>query len=310
MTIQNTSIPDSWESRIEQFAKIVGLSVEMVEAAMAEKPFELTPDTPYVMEMLSDESVTPFGDLRKMFCDDRGVSLPKLRLGVKYLRGSKEKRDEATTNVDPDMMDLQVKYGIRTRFEDLGAEELIPHYVPTKQNRITKALKDKFGDKPVIAFKPDSKDVAVEETVNYIVDINDGLPEETAIEVNGELVKLYPIGKVPNQTVDEDPLFSGQPLKRNRSVVNRVSWEGINTAERQFARILVNMGEINANDRIHVRQLLVDLKQGMSQLKTLYPDAYLKFKELKNKDELPKLHLSLDEMNSKVNNPFSINKRY
>ena len=309
MTTENKSVPDSWENRIEQFAKIVGLSTEEVEKALAEKPFELTKDTPYVLEMFSDDSITPFGDFRKIFCDDiRVVSLPKLRLGIKYLRGSKEKRDEATTQVDPDLMSLQTKYGIKTRFADLGPEELIPYYKPTKQNRISKALKDMFNDRKVIAFKPDSKKVAVEETINYITDVNDGLPEEDAIEVDGELVRLYAIGQVPNKVIEEDPLFEGQPLKRGRSVVNRVNWSTISKEKRQFVRILVNEDEINPNDRMHVRQLVQDLTRTMDSIKGLYPESYMLFKELQKQDDLPKLQLSLDEVNGKTNNPFAIGR--
>ena len=130
MTTQNTSVPDSWESRIEQFSKIVGLSVEELEQALAEKPFGLTKDSSFVLEMLSDEEVTPFGDFRKMFCDDESVSLPKLRLGVKYLRGTKAQRETATSTVDPDVMGLYTKYGVKTRMEDIPIEELIATYDP------------------------------------------------------------------------------------------------------------------------------------------------------------------------------------
>jgi len=311
MTTPTVTVPDSWGSRIDQFAKIIGLSVEEVNTAFAEKPFELTKNTPYVMEMLSDESITPFGDLRKMFNDDRDVSLPKLRLGLKYLRGTKDQRTTATNEVDPDLYDLQTKYGIRTRFEDLGPEELIPSYNPQKQNRISNALKKIFADKKVIAFKPDSKQVAVDETINYIVDINDGLPEEDTIEVDGELVRLYAIGKVPHEVVEEDPLFEGQPLKRGRSIVNRVNWNDIHKPERQFIRVLVNENAINPNDRLQIRAVLADLQdKGTTALKVVFPEAFMKFKELQKKDELPKLQLDLDAVNGKANNPFGINRSY
>lgn len=309
MNDKNNNVPDSWEQRIDQFAKIVGLTVETVNEAFAEKPFELTVDTPYVLEMLSDESVTPFGDLRKMFCDDRDVSLPKLRLGVKYLRGTKAQRTEATSKVDPYLYDLQSKYGFENKFEDLGAEELLPYYRADKNNKISKALKDMFGNKPVIAFKPDSKEIALEETLNYIVDLADGLPEEKAIEVDGELVRLHPIGAVPNKMLEEDPLFRGRPLKRGRSTANRVNWSEIPQEQRQFARVLLNQGGINAQNRIEVRQLIDDLKEGMDTIKGYYPEAYMAFKEASSSDNLPKLVLSLDTA-SKSNDPFGINRQY
>lgn len=308
MSNETTSVPDSWESRIEQFAKIVGLSIEEVETAFAAKPFELKKDTPYVMEMFSDETIIPFGDLRNMFCEKRDVSMPKLRLGLKYLRGPKEKREVATTTIDPDMMDLQTKYGIKTRFDDLGAEELIPNYNPTKQNRITKALQKMFNDKPVIAFKPDSKTIAVEETVNYISDLNDGLPEEDAIEVDGELVRLYAIGKIPHETIEEDPLFAGHPLKRGRSILNRFDWSDFNKSERQFVRLLVDEGAIDPEDRMQIRAIMSDIRsEGTKSLKGVFPEVYMLFKELMKTEELPKLQMSLEEATTtRTNNPFGI----
>jgi hypothetical protein len=307
--IEQNTIPDSWEARIEQFSKIIGMTVDTVETALSDKNFELTKDTPYVLEMLSDETITPFGDFRKIFCDDRGISLPKLRLGIKYIRGSKELRAAATSTVDPDLMNIKTKYGIDISIEDLSVEELIPNYDPSKTNAITKALQKQFGDKKVIAFIPDTKKIAIEETINYIVDINDGLPEEEAIEVNGELVRLYEIGKVPNEMINEDPLYVGVPLKRGRSVVNRIDWNGIEQSKRQFARILLDKGEIDPADRMHVRQLIIDLNERFSEFRKLYPEAYMVYKELERKNELPKLQLSLDSCGKK-NNPFSVNRRY
>ena len=297
---------DSWSERIESFSKIIGLDINQVEYALSEKPFELTENTAYVLEMLSDEDVTPFGDLRKIFCDSGKVSLPQLRLGVKYLRGPKEKRKEATSNVDPDLMDLKSKYGIKTDINDLGPEELIPYYNPLKTNKISVILQNMFGEKPVIAFNPQDGNVALDETLDYISDLSNGYPEESSIEVNGELVKLYPIGVMPNNKVDEDPLFPNNPLKRDRSIVNRVNWKDIPVELRQFARIAVENGEVNAKDRGDVRQLIQDLKEGLNGLSQYYPKTYLEFNERKENDELPKLKVKLGSFPKKSNDPFSI----
>jgi len=309
----NDQINDSWETRIDLFSKITGLTVNKVEELLNKKPFEINKDTPFALEMLSDEEVIPFGDMRKIFSDDAGISLPKLRLGLKYLRGSKEKRQEATTNVDPNLVDLQTKYGIKTRFEDLGPEELIPYYDPSKNNRISDTLKKKFGTNKVIAFKPDTSEVAKEETINYMCDLQNGLPEEDAIYVDGELVKLYAIGNLPNQIIDEDPMFPESPLKRNRSIINRINWEGIGLEVRQFVRLLVNDNEIDPTNKIGISMLVPKIKEGLKDLKEIYPETFMKFKDLKSKNELPKLIISMDELKpikSKQNNPFSINKTY
>ena len=258
MKIDNQSNPnnDTWESRIERTAKVMGLDPQKVEEILNNPSFKITKES-YGLEMLSDESVTPFGDLRKLFCEDNGVSVPQLRMAIKYLRGE-QKTKTTTETIDPDMLDLQRKYGINIKFklDDLGAEELMPLYNPNKDNAIYRTLVKKYGNKKVVAFKPDSNVVAVEETINYIVDLNDGYPEEESIEVDGELVRLYPVGVLPNQEVEEDPLFPGCPLKRGRSLNNRVNWTGVNIESRQFFRLLLNSKEIDPNDRVRISQLI------------------------------------------------------
>jgi len=298
---------DTWESRIEKAAKVMGLDPKKVEDILNDPSFKITKD-PCGLEMLSDESVTPFGDLRKLFCEDNNVAVPQLRMAIKYLRG--EQKSKTTETVDPDILDLQRRYGINIKFklDDLGETELIPLYNPTKKNAIYNTLIKRFNDKKVIAFKPDSNIVAVEETINYITDLNDGYPEEDSIEVDGELVRLYPVGVLPDQTVEEDPLFPGSPLKRGRSLNNRINWSSVNHETRQLFRILLNEKEIDPNDRVRISELV---KQHVSSLKELFQDAYLVFKELKKKDELPKLVMPIDEATtSKLNNPFGVNRRY
>lgn len=309
--MSETNTIDTWENRIEQSAKYLGLPKEKVEQILATPGFEITKDQ-NGLEMLSDENVTPFGDLRKLFCEDNGVAVPKLRMAIKFLRGPSQERKSATETVDPDILELQRRYGVSIKFklDDLGAEELIPLYNPNKNNRIAEALKKRYGTKAIIAFKPDSDVVAVDETINYIVDLEQGYDEEESIDVDGELVRLYPIGVVPNKMVDEDPLFAGQPLKRNRSTVNRLNWIGVSKEVRQFFRILIDRGEIKADDRLNLGNLMV---KRLEDLKNIFPEAYMQYKERMKKDELPKLQISLQEAttaSTRKNNPFGVNRSY
>jgi hypothetical protein len=313
-TSQNPNV-DTWESRIEKAAKVMGLDPQKVEEILNNPSFKITKE-PCGLEMLSDESVTPFGDLRKLFCEDNTVAVPQLRMAIKYLRGDqKTKPTDTTITVDPDILDLQKKYGINIKFklDDLGAEELIPLYNPIKKNAIYNSLVKKLGDKKVIAFKPDSNNVAIEETINYIVDLNDGYPEEESIEVDGEPVRLYSLGVLPDQEVEEDPLFPGSPLKRGRSLNNRVNWADVKLEDRQFLRVLLEAKGIDPNDRIRVTETIREVSTGhLVNLGAMFPEAYLEFKELKKKGELPKLTMSInDAATKKINNPFGVgNRRY
>jgi hypothetical protein len=308
------NIQDTWENRIEQASKIMGITPEKLESILNSKGFEITKE-PSGIEMLSDEQITPFGDLRKLFCEDNGIAVPKLRMAITYLRGNvKDSTKKYVDMIDPDLVELQQRFGIKFRLDDLGVEDLIPLYKPNKNNRITEALRKKFGSDPIIAFKPDSSEVAVEETINYLADLEQGFDKEETVDVDGELVRLYPLGVIPNQQVDEDPLFVGVPLKRDRSTINRVNWDGINLETRQFFRLLMAKKDIDPNNRIALSQILGKTFQ---ELKDIFPETYLFLKECKANGSLPTLKMSLTDANastkyttSKTNNPFGINRKY
>jgi hypothetical protein len=300
------TLTDSWENRINAAATFLGVPTKEVLQALKELGVE---EEPAGMEMLSDESITPFGDLMKVFGDARNVPIAKVRLAAKYLRGPKD--SPKTESLDPELVELKKKYGLKLRMQDADPADLLQYYHPDKPSHpVTRALKKRFGTQAIIAFKPDSKVVDVEATADYIEDIEQGYPEQDTVESGGVLVRLYAVGQVPNQMVDEDPLFPGQPLKRERSVVNRVNWNGINEETRKFCRIIVDNDEIDVNNKIEVRQFMKLVAKGIQEMAKIYEEAYLEYRELKQKDELPKLHLSLEEVNGNGNNnPFGIKNR-
>jgi len=309
------NLPDTWENRIRQSAACMGIQVKDVERLLQD--YGVSKDHPNCLAMLSDEIVTPFGDLRRTFCEDDPlvkIKVPVLRMAMKCLRGPTVNTKTVTESVDPEMATLKEKFGIKVRIEDIEPTELLPYYRPEKVSHpITSALRKRFGDKKVIVFKEDSKEIDVEATANYMSDLEQGFPEQDTVEsTDGSLSRLYPIGQVPNQMIEEDPLFPGQPLKRGRSIVNRVNWSAIDKLSRQVCRILVERNDIDPNDRLAVKSLMDSLKDVVEFAKT-YPEAVLDFKERKAKDELPKLTMTLQEASGTANNPFGIrtgNRRY
>ena len=168
---------DSWESRIEQVAKILGKESEEVEAILNKEPFRITQD-PNRLEMLSDEEITPFGDMRKIFCDEEGVSLPQLRMCMKVLRGPKGSKK--VTDMDVDTLAFNAKYGLQTTVEDLDIDHLLEFYNPKKRNKIHDIIRDRYENRygAVIAFDPNSNNVAIEETLDYIAGLEAGLSIE------------------------------------------------------------------------------------------------------------------------------------
>lgn len=307
-TTQSSTI-DSWETRINNASVVLGKSdKEVIEILSI-----LGVDEVNGLAMLSDEEITPFGDLRRVFCEENDVKIAKLRMAIRYLRGPKNATK--ASDIDTEQIYLQQTYGIKgvVRLSDIDPIELIPVYNPLKTiSRITTALKKHFGDKPVIAFKPGTKEVAVQETIDYISDLAQGLPSEEVIEVDGSLVRLYPVGIIPDQCVEEDPLVFNTPLRRGRSTVNRINWSGVSQEARIFCRLILEDKGINPNDNLLVRELVQLAEKGIETLKLVYPEIDLEYRERLAENTLPKLKIKLTDIkdNSKIQNPFGINKQY
>ncbi len=290
-----------WSSRIQEASKILGISDAELEAILDDPSFKITSSHMRV-EMISDPEITPFGDLRRLLCEKNPFSVPQARMVEKVLRGKKETGDSKDFN------QLLSANNIPMSIEDLPIEDLIKYYDPRCKNKVYSVLKERYGDKPVIVFNSETDLIDVEETINYIYDHENGQGNETTHMVGNEIVELYKIGEIPNQIVDEDPAFPGVPLRKNRSTVNRVSWDGINIETRQFFRILVNRKDINPNNRMDVLNLL---SNEWNKITTTFPEAHLEYKKLKKNNDLPKLRISLRENTSKMENPFSIkHKQY
>jgi hypothetical protein len=92
--------------------------------------------------------------------------------------------------------------------------------------------------------------------------------------------------------------------------VNRFNWSNIDEETRKFCRVIVDNDEIDVGNKIEVRQFMKLVAKGIKEMAKVYDEAYLEYRELKQKDELPKLHLSLEEVNGNGNNnPFGIKNR-
>jgi len=317
---------DCWDTRIKEAAKVMGLTQEKVEEILAGPEFGITRDDSTAMEILSSDEYLPFGDFFRLFCDQSKVPIPKLRMAVGYLRGKRTPSKSTIAKVDSELNDLHEelnelnsRYGIKVRLEDLGIEELLPLYNPRKSSRIHKALQSRYGKYgQFIAYRPSTTDIAIIETINYINDLEQGYPAQATIMVDGELVRLYGIGEIPNNEVDEDPLFIGYALKRDRSVVNYLNWSNVSREVRQFVRILVEEGDINPNSKTEKKHIVELIGKTLEDLKEIFPESYLVYREKKETDDLPKLHVAIGgSSHGKKQDPFGIpvrngvnNRRY
>lgn len=258
------------------------------------------------VEDLDNAEIFKFGDFLKQF---EGYPIGKVRKAFAALKDGKTQETPADTSAsNPRLQELRA-LGLKVRVEDADPATLLPYYLPDKPaDPVTVALKKRFGDKPVLAFRDDGK-IAMTETLQYIADLEQNYPARDSIMVDGKLAKLWAVGAAPNALVDEDPLFPGQPLRGGYSLVNHRNWNDISQENRQLCRIIVQRGDIDPENRDAVLRLL-ERAATKDELQKAYPEAELEFRELKRKDELPKLKVELGVSSSKPNNPFGVSRKY
>lgn len=254
-------------------------------------------------EDLNDEYVFRFADFNEAL---KPIPIAKARKAYRLLRTGKLSGDESKNSRSEELKAL----GVKTTISTVGVLSLIKIYDPTKVNDpVTEELRRRFGDTPVIAFN-DNNEVDIETTSNVLDDLAQGLPTgETAIRDDGSAVRLQKIGVIPFLLFDEDPLFPGKPLKRNRSTVNNRNWSHVDQQSRQFCRILAERGDINVNSVQDVIFLLTTASGGIKALGMIYPEAALEYSEKLRRNELPSLKIELGR-SAKKNNPFSTNRAY
>jgi hypothetical protein len=262
------------------------------------------------VEHLDDAETTREGDLRHAFGGDREnpnplwgqVKVVTWRLLLSALRGGKQATEALTSS----RLELLKQSGIKVGVKDTPSSVLIDLYEPAlAEDPVTRALKERFGDKPVVIFTPGTFDVDRQATKMYISDLAMGMPERDIVMTSNGPSKPVKIGVVPNQMVDEDPLFAKTPLSGGRSTVNFVDWGGVSLEARQFCRIVAEFGAIDPNNERASQELAATAIKGLAELRRFYVRPSVMFDERKAANELPSLRFSLDK-NSRPNNPFGV----
>lgn len=288
----------TYDERMASAAQALGLTTEEFKGDYIARIGLLT------VEELEDQSVSKWSDFIRRYEDRFPVG--KVRKAFNALCGGKGEGQAPETSGDARTEQLKA-LGLKIRLEDASYIVLLPLYDPNQpSDPVTTALRKRFGEKPVIAFREDGS-VAQEETLRNLSDMEQGYPEVDAIQVDGKLARLWPVGKKPDTMVEEDPLFPGRPLRNGYSTVNNRNWSKIPHEVRQCCRVIVEHGDINPENREAVLRLMERAVEGT--LDYAYPEAAMEFRERQKKGDLPKLKVELGSL-TKPNNPFGVRRQY
>lgn len=182
----------------------------------------------------------------------------------------------------------------KSKASKLSTEELLQHYDPEDgDSTIATRLKELSRGYKCIVFT-DEKEVDVLTSKKLLSEIRKGFSGRESIEVNDKTYKVYHVGEIPDNYVDENPLYPGRPLRPDGTCdqLNR-SWEGVPLNIRQFIRIAINSNELKI-DREKAHDILdLALNKDLKSLRRRYSKAALAFDELEKTGDLPKLKILL-----------------
>jgi len=179
--------------------------------------------------------------------------------------------------------------------ERMSPRELIENLDPEEDNPVYKKLAEIAKDEPFIVFNS-GKTVDVETTLKLLIEIKKGYPGRQHIEVEGNVKKVYRIGELPEDHVDENPLYPNRPLRPDGTCDQTGrSWEGVSLNVRQLVRIAMKMGDIKNIDLDKANMIhdMVLQEGAFEKLKKRYPKSAIEFERLESLDELPKLRITI-----------------
>ncbi len=180
--------------------------------------------------------------------------------------------------------------------EKMTLRELVEAYDPEEsENPVGKRLKDISRGEKFIVFAT-GRTLDVDTTLKLLEEVKQGYEGRENIEVNGDIKEVHSVGALPDNFVDENPLYRGRPLRPDGTCdqTNR-SWNGVTMRVRQFIRVAMDTGDLKDISFERVHDIMDKVMEGdaFPKLAKRYPGAAVEFKKLESVGKLPTLKLVL-----------------
>jgi len=197
------------------------------------------------------------------------------------------------------------------KVDKMSPLQLVCHFDPEEpDNAIAKRLTTLAKNQAFIVFTKGRK-VDVKTTADLLAEIRQGFPARDIIVIEGIPKKIYKIGELPNNEVDENPVFAGRPLRPDGTCdqTNR-SWAGISEECCQFVRLVCQTGEmkINVETAHYFLDTILATDEPFKKLIGRFPKTYPTYEEAKTKGTLPRLKIALGGTQGN-NSPFDQGKK-
>ena len=207
---------------------------------------------------------------------------------AKVFRGNTEVGDSAPKSAQGEVRPVSAK-----KANYLSPRELLYFFDPeeptnpvgTRLNQISK------GDSFIVYESGITLDV--DSSLQLLNEIKQGFKGRKDFLVNGIVKPVFKVGELPDNFVDENPLYVGRPLRPDGTCdqTNR-SWEGVSSEVRQIIRLITEGKNVSFDDA----HKFLDFAHGLDPMSTLrnrYRDASLKFDSLASTGGLPTLKILL-----------------
>ena len=177
-------------------------------------------------------------------------------------------------------------------------KELVENFDPEEPtSTIGERLSKIAEDEPFIVYL-DGREIDVEATLTLLKEVKKGYEGRELYGEEGEEKKVYAIGELPDNDVEENPIYRGRPLRPDGTCdqLSR-SWEGISQEVRQFIAFALEheSGPEIEGDRDKAWALFDHALAGMKQLRKRYAKVAVDFDEAKKKNALPNLLITLNQ---------------
>lgn len=178
----------------------------------------------------------------------------------------------------------------------MSLEQLISVFDPEDtDSAVGKRLSSISKGQKFIVYS-DGRAIDVPNTLKLLQEIKRGFNGREDLDVDGTIKKVYRIGDLPDNYVDENPLYRDRPLRPDGTCdqLGR-SWEGINQEIRQFIRVAMDIGALQINHEIaHTIFDMALEPTALTKLKQRYRTAAVTFEDLKKTNKLPSLKILLN----------------
>ena len=196
--------------------------------------------------------------------------------------------------------------------EKLTPKELVDTFDPEDiDNPVGKRLQTVSKGEPFVVYK-DGHEVDRQVTYSLLTELRQGYSPRNIVTVDGIPKPIYKLGQLPDNDVDENPVFPDRPLRPDGTCdqTNR-SWAGISDEIRQFVRLIFKSGEmsVSSKDAHYILDFILGAEDPMFQLMTRFPKVYTQFNEAKRKGTLPRLKVVLGGPQGAANRPFEQGKQ-